>query len=263
MQTEPVKNICRNCGSELSGRFCSSCGQKYTDVHDRSIKTFFKHFFNEFFNWDSKFFSSFKYVLLKPGHLTNEYINGRMASYITPLKLYLCVSLVFFFLNNIIYPDQYSVLTEDQGSGNVFEQWTGSIVEMKGITEDSFKNSFNSQLNDKLPIYMLLMVIMFSLPLKLVDSKKYYVEHLTFSLHFFTFVLFCMLIDSVLSYAADWSTVLLVFMLPCAYLLAAFKKVYRQNWIITIFETGIFSAYYLTLLLSLIILAVLVSSLMA
>lgn len=263
MQSDEIIYVCQNCGSQLSGVYCSKCGQKYTDVHDRSIRTFFKHFFNEFFNWDSKFFSSFKYVTVKPGLLTNEYINGRMASYITPLKLYLCMSLVYFFVSNIIYPDQYTILKNDQSSGNIFNAWTGSIMEMKGITEEAFRDKFNSQLNDKLPVYMLLMVLIFSLPLKLVDSKKFYVEHLTFSLHFFTFVLFCMFLDSIISRAADWSTVLLVYILPCVYLMAAFRKVYRQNWIITIFETGIFTIYYYVLLTSIIILAVLVCSLVA
>lgn len=256
--------ICPNCGSEISGEYCSACGQKKTDVHDRSIKTFFTFFFNEFFSWDSKFFSSIKYVIIKPGYLTNEYINGRMASYITPLKLYLCMSLVYFFVNNIVNSDQYSILELDrQGTENFFANWVNDIREIRGVSEDDFKERFNSELNDKLPIYMLIIVFLFSVPLKIVEGKKFYVEHLTFTLHFFTFVLFCMLLDSIINPIVDWSTYLIVFLIPPAYLLFAFRKVYKQNWIITIFEAGLFSAYYLGLLTALMIFALLISSAMA
>src|SRR5687767_10047166 len=96
---------CLNCGSPLTGKFCSNCGQKKLALKDRSIRNFFTYFFNEFFNWDSKFYSSIKYVLFKPGYLTEEYSKGRLADYITPLKLYLCMSLVSFLIMNKIDSD--------------------------------------------------------------------------------------------------------------------------------------------------------------
>src|SRR5690606_29171625 len=37
-------------------------------------------------------------LLFRPGHLTNEYIRGRIVSYIAPFRLYLVASVVFFVL---------------------------------------------------------------------------------------------------------------------------------------------------------------------
>lgn len=255
--------VCSNCGKIVTGIYCSYCGQKKLDLKDRSLATFFKYFFTEFFNWDSKFFSSFKYVLTKPGFLTNEYIEGRFNSYINPLKLYLCMSVVMFFVNNIVYPDQYTELDlSNAETQNLFGDYSSMIMEYKGVSVESFKERFNSELNDKLPIYMLVMVFLFSIPLMLVEGKRFYVEHLAFSLHFFTFVLFCMLLDAVVNRFVGWSTFILVYTLPMVYLYKAFRTVYKQNRLITIFETGLFFVYYFILLGGLVIVAVLITSLM-
>ena len=48
--------------------------------------------------FDSKFLKSLKPLLFKPGFLTNEYIVGRRIRYIPPLRLYLFISLIFFFI---------------------------------------------------------------------------------------------------------------------------------------------------------------------
>ena len=255
---------CLNCGAVLQENYCPSCGQKKIDPSDRSLKTFFTHFFNEFFNWDSKFFSSVKYVLIRPGYLTNEYINGRIGSYISPIKLYLCMSLVTFLISAQIVPDQYGDMELDKsGTDNVFADWVMEIRDSKNIQEETFKASFNSELNDKLPIYVIIMVFLFSLPLKIVEHKRFYVEHLVFSLHFFTFVLFCITLDSFFSRIDDDITFVFVFLIPFIYLLIAFKKVYKQNWILTIFETGIFSVYYTILMAVLVIAAVFVTAVIA
>ncbi len=41
-------------------------------------------------------------LLLRPGHLTNEYVSGRIASYVAPFRLYLAASLVFFLTLSLV-----------------------------------------------------------------------------------------------------------------------------------------------------------------
>jgi len=41
-------------------------------------------------------------LLFRPGHLTNEYIRGRIVSYIAPFRLYLVASVLFFLLFSFI-----------------------------------------------------------------------------------------------------------------------------------------------------------------
>lgn len=57
-----------------------------------------QHFLYDITHFDSKFFDSMKYLLLKPGFLPKEYMKGRRASYLNPIKKYVFTSAIFFLL---------------------------------------------------------------------------------------------------------------------------------------------------------------------
>lgn len=89
---------CLNCGAEISGsNYCPECGQKNTDKKLTTYQ-FIKDFLSEYFTFDSKFFRSVKPLMLQPGHLSKEYVNGRRERYILPLRLYIFITFIFFFI---------------------------------------------------------------------------------------------------------------------------------------------------------------------
>lgn len=57
-----------------------------------------QHFLYDITHFDSKFFDSMKFLLLKPGFLPKEYIAGKRASYLNPVKKYVFTSAVFFIV---------------------------------------------------------------------------------------------------------------------------------------------------------------------
>lgn len=57
-----------------------------------------QHFLYDITHFDSKFFDSMKYLLLRPGFLPGEYIKGKRASYLNPVKKYVFTSAIFFVL---------------------------------------------------------------------------------------------------------------------------------------------------------------------
>ncbi len=77
--------------------YCPECGQINT-TKQVPLKLFFHDILGDYFTFDSKFFRSFAPLIRKPGHLTNEYNSGRRVSYILPLRLYLFVTILFFFM---------------------------------------------------------------------------------------------------------------------------------------------------------------------
>ncbi len=89
--------ICKNCGTDITGLYCSSCGQKNVEKNT-SLKALFQDVFSELFSVDSKVLRSLKPLLFKPGELSLDYINGKRDSYIKPFRLYLFSSLLFFFV---------------------------------------------------------------------------------------------------------------------------------------------------------------------
>lgn len=57
-----------------------------------------KHFFYDITHFDSKFFDTLKYLLFRPGFLPKEYIQGRRASYLNPIRMYVFTSAIFFLI---------------------------------------------------------------------------------------------------------------------------------------------------------------------
>jgi hypothetical protein len=88
---------CRNCGDATPGNFCPVCGQRRADVRV-SLRRLLADVLEDQLSISSALPRTLVAVLFRPGHATNEYLGGRMASYIAPFRLYLVSSLVFFLL---------------------------------------------------------------------------------------------------------------------------------------------------------------------
>lgn len=94
---ERKEKDCLNCGTIIHGRFCHVCGQENLEPKE-SFWHLVTHFFNDITHFDGKFFTSVKDLLFKPGFLSKEYIKGRRASYLNPVRMYIFTSAIFFLL---------------------------------------------------------------------------------------------------------------------------------------------------------------------
>jgi hypothetical protein len=90
---------CSNCGIELlhEENFCPNCGQKNTDLN-LSIIEVLKDFGGDYFTFDSKLFKTLGPLIIKPGKVPKEYIDGKRMSHIPPLRVFIFLSFVTFFL---------------------------------------------------------------------------------------------------------------------------------------------------------------------
>ena len=208
---------------------------------------FIRNFFEESFSFDSKFFKSLKLLLISPGFLTHEYSEGRIASYITPLKMYLFISVVSFFISSFTSSDELSSLEEDFNAKEFVEYH----ISQSGVSREVFETKFNNELQGKTPLYFLALVVLFSLPLKLIymQTKRPYVEHLVFSLHFFSFLLIMLTVSSLFELIVPDIILLFLFVFPFIYLFFAVKNLYGQKIILSFFETVILFIYFTGLLM--------------
>lgn len=92
------ENNCLNCGATVTGKFCSECGQENLELHEDFLHLAL-HGVGHYFHFESKFFNSIIPLITKPGFLTKEYFAGRRASYLSPISMYIFISIVFFFLS--------------------------------------------------------------------------------------------------------------------------------------------------------------------
>ena len=116
-------NLCKNCNSELMGIYCSECGQKNTEL--LSLKAILKELTDNIFSFDSRFFITLKYLMIKPGFLTKEYWAGKRTKYLPPLKMYLVLSVFYFFLQGFM----------NDGTQAIFDR---SNSDIPSITIDDF-----------------------------------------------------------------------------------------------------------------------------
>jgi len=88
---------CKNCSTEIDGKFCHFCGQRYHD-HKESFGELVYEFASDFLHFDSRFFKTVFPLLFSPGKLTKSYNEGKQRSQFHPIRLYLFSSFVYFFL---------------------------------------------------------------------------------------------------------------------------------------------------------------------
>ena len=89
--------LCENCGNEVTQRFCGACGQRREPpVH--SLWHFSRVATEDLTHADSRLWRTLAALLFKPGRLTAEFLAGRRARYLPPIRLYLVLSVLFFLV---------------------------------------------------------------------------------------------------------------------------------------------------------------------
>ena len=95
--TERKEKNCLNCNSIVQGRYCQVCGQENIVPQD-TFGHLVLHFIYDITHFDGKFFHTLKYLVFKPGFLSTEYIAGRRAKYLNPVRMYVFTSAIFFLI---------------------------------------------------------------------------------------------------------------------------------------------------------------------
>lgn len=105
MKSDRKSAFCLNCGHLLAHEenYCPECGQENKD-QKVSFSVFLSDFFSNYINFESTFFRTIPVFLLKPGKLTQEFNEGKRRKYLHPIRLYLILSLFYFFAVGLIIP---------------------------------------------------------------------------------------------------------------------------------------------------------------
>lgn len=92
---------CLNCFHVVESNFCPNCGQENIEPK-QSFHYLFTHFVEDLTHYDGSFWKTIKNLLFKPGYLTKEYLEGKRKRFVPPVKLYIFISFVTFFLPTIL-----------------------------------------------------------------------------------------------------------------------------------------------------------------
>jgi hypothetical protein len=91
---------CANCGTILAGPFCVQCGQA-AHIH-RSLLHLVEEVLHGVLHFDAKGWKTLPLLVLAPGRLTRDYIDGQRTKYVSPLALFLFLLFMSFFVASFV-----------------------------------------------------------------------------------------------------------------------------------------------------------------
>jgi hypothetical protein len=241
---------CGNCGTVLVGDYCHGCGEKRVEARDISVKHFAAEAAGELTSIEhSKLWRTLRALLFKPGFLTVEYFSGRRSRYLKPLNL--CLAIFAFHL--FVYTAHRQVSTYDirqvvESQREIGEQWKlkdadalpkvlERVAARKRVTTEALYESINEKWNRYVSLSQIPQIILFALMLQFVYLfRRYFAEHLVFSLHFLSFTALTVAMMWPLYFVLGlkpnvWNILvaLLKFMLDIFYLFVAARVFYKES----------------------------------
>jgi len=283
------KPNCLNCGTRLSGQYCGHCGQR---SRNRLISMWqlLREAFGDLFELDSRLWRTLLPLLVRPGQLTKDYLEGRRARHMPPFRTYLVLSVIFFviaffdpqdnlslFFDTEPPPAAEEVAAEDGLFGdcenmNLTDDEDAPEWLTKRFSDERLKqicernnargnDSIGEAILDNIPVALIVLLPIMALVLKVLYplSRRYFVEHLLFFVHFHAFFFLILILQILFARLAGLlgpedgaidsiSTLILVatsFYIP-VYLYKAMRRVYGQGHWVTIPKYLLLSTAYVT-----------------
>ena len=227
---------CRNCGALLEGKYCHRCGQKRIDHHEFALKHFFGHLLHEITHLDSnKIFKTIWALLFRPGLLTEEYVAGRKGRYINPIRIYLTISAIYFLF---AWGPLLAARSSDMRMNAANPRFVATAAR-KGLEPAVFAEKVMQKAEKYSAILRFASVLLSGLFLSVLyfGMKKYYVEHLIFSLHYYSFdflykafMAVPFVVATALGYKLPAMVLNIFYPVAFIYLLFALRRVYKESW---------------------------------
>ena len=188
---------CLNCGAGLNGMYCAACGQQDRPLNP-SILDLLHDMAQQFFDFDGRIFRSLKTLLLFPGLLTQEYLNGRRAAWMAPIRLYFVISVAYFTLSAVT--DGSNMWLPRGGTEPDGEMPAEALAALQSIGYSSvaeLEQAINEASAIWMPRVMFIMIPIFAALVQLLQrgSGLRYPQNLIFALHVQSawFVIFALL----------------------------------------------------------------------
>lgn len=208
------------------------------DNRDRNVVTlreFVAEFWDQLTNLESRFFLSLRHLIFQPGRLTSAYLEGDRDTYARPLRLFIVVNVLFFFLGPVL-----SVFNNDAASythgpfGHLAKAAIESQAARSGLDPKVYFERIDTDIRNRAGSMVFITVPIFACFLKLGWRRRHFVEHLIFAVHYLSAFLIVMLLVGLL-FQLDGRAILLLpfFLLPATFI--ALDRVYASRaWVTAI-----------------------------
>jgi hypothetical protein len=190
-----------------------------------------------------------------PGRLTLDTLEGRRARYISPIRLYLTASVIYFLIAAVAPPltarptqlpgsdvqvdmmdaEAMQALTPEQRA-TIERSISRAPGPLKPLLETLYRDpaAFRRRVLETLPRVMFVLVPAFAGLLALFYRRRPFTVHLIFALHLHAFLFLAMTIPQLSNLTRNpriaQAAGLMVGAAIVAYALAAMRRVYRDGW---------------------------------
>jgi Protein of unknown function (DUF3667) len=140
---------CLNCRHVVQNKYCSNCGQENSDTR-KTFHHLFYHFFEDLTHYENAFWKTIKNLLFKPANLTKEYLSGKRLSYLAPVRLYIFISFITFFVLSILPGKKLedSFLNKEKNE-KLMTEIKNSAIKDSVISEDDFEDIDSDSIKSK------------------------------------------------------------------------------------------------------------------
>jgi len=252
--------ICQNCGNALQENFCPHCGEKKLDPHELTVKHFLSETLESFFHFDNRFFKSLKKLLLHPGELSVNFVEGRRVGFMKPLQLFLILNISLFFIpGNPFALPLYNYITYKPFTN----YGTRAVVEAKikkdNISLKEYFHQFDEKIKSEskefifvyIPFYALIFALLFFF------KRRNFAEHLVFACHFMGMYILFSILNYILlempfyllskdSYSQLFDNIdtLLVQIVILVYLFLAIRRFYKTTFVWSLFSATVLASSF-------------------
>jgi hypothetical protein len=261
--------VCLNCDAPLRGAFCSRCGQRALPPHP-TTKELAGDAYSELVGWDGKVAKTIRLLLRHPGELTRRLLNGQRSRYISPVRLYLICSLLYFLVVAAApLPDVGTFdVSVGVGASSAETRTPGEQAFAKSTTEGFARltaaekadlekwtleqprffqpilraaardyTALQKRVTATMPRALFLLVPLLALILGVFYRGRHFPEHLYFAIHFQAFVFIVLTLIGLATYSRLVIAIAIAQTLGAlvilAYGIVAQRRVYGGRWLAT------------------------------
>jgi hypothetical protein len=200
---------CMTCGQKAHDNFCAHCGEKRHDNHDFSLKHVLAEAAEAFFHVDSKIFRTLKTLVSTPGKLTADFFLGRRKPYMSPLQTFFVCNLIFFILQPLtgleILAPPLRVFESNDFMGKTATRLVDRRLAKEHLSRtneeqfNEFTERFDHVAHLQAKSLILVLASMLAVVLAILNfgRKRYFSEHIIFSLHAYAWWLLWLLANLV------------------------------------------------------------------
>jgi len=242
--------LCPNCAAVLHGLYCSDCGQRRPQPDDYSTRSFLIDAVSDLFSINGRTWWTARQLLFHPGRLTLDHFQGRRIQYLKPLQIFLIVNVIFLLLaigNGMFDSRLDEYLKFSPPPQDFTRQLVAQRIALKGISFEDYATTFdhNEDLLRKSLIFLLVPIFALVQWALSHRGRRYYAEHLVFSIHFFSFFwLFTTLTGWPIAFLVDKAGIFpdrvlepLFGLATLIYLYLMLRTVYAQSRLLTLLKS--------------------------